>query len=266
MTRRLKASASQAGFSLLEMMVVVGILVVVMGAVFQQVNTVQKRYKAEEQKLDLTQESREFLDQVIRDLHQAGYPNSKMFGAGILAATPANDLRNAVGLVRFAYDEIQFEGDVDGDGTVDSVDYRLVQDADGNCPCRVERSQVPKADATAPTAQLVSPNSELLDVVNSGGANGSGTDVAGYTIGGYTGTSPNNTVYAAYKTANVFTAYDALGNAVGPADFSTPAGRAVLKSIRTIKININVLGSQADMQTGMRPAITLAGSARIPGN
>ncbi|HWR49834.1 MAG TPA: hypothetical protein VN428_01925, partial [Bryobacteraceae bacterium] len=229
--------------------------------------TVQKRYKAEEQKLDLTQESREFLDQVIRDLHQSGYPNAKMFGTGILAATPENDLRNAVGLVKFAYDELQFEGDVDGDGTVDSVDYKLVPDPDsGNCPCRVERSQVPKADATVPTAQLVSPNSELRDVVNSGGANGSATDVAGYTIGGYTGTSPNNTVYAAYKTANVFTAYDAAGGAVPPADFSTTAGRDALKTIRTIKVNINVLGSQADLQSGMRPAITLAGSARIPRN
>src|SRR6266545_6743593 len=117
-------SKSQAGFSLLEMMVVVAVLVIVMGAVMQQVDTVQKRYVAEEQGLEISQESREFFDQMTRDLHQAGYPNSRMFGTGsLISPNPENDKRNAVGLVKFANDEIWFEGDIDGDGKVEVVAY-----------------------------------------------------------------------------------------------------------------------------------------------
>lgn len=48
----------QRGFSLLEMITVVAILTLVMGAVFKQVITVQQRYRGEETKLDVAQESR----------------------------------------------------------------------------------------------------------------------------------------------------------------------------------------------------------------
>src|SRR3954452_21119302 len=102
---RKKIKDPQAGFSLIELMVVVAVLLIVMGAVTYQIQMVQKRYSVEEQRIDVSQESREFFDQLVRDLHQAGYPNSKMFAAGELlpVATPQNDRHSAVGLVKFAY-------------------------------------------------------------------------------------------------------------------------------------------------------------------
>jgi prepilin-type N-terminal cleavage/methylation domain-containing protein len=243
-------SRPQAGFSLLEMLVVVAILTIVLTAVFTQIDTVQKRYSNEEQRIDITQGSREFFDQIVRDLHQKGWPNSKMYDSATLINPAINDAKNAVGLVKFAADEIWFEGDIDGDGSVESVNYKLLPDSSGNCPCTLARSVVKKANATAPTAQSISYNTGLGDVVNSGGV---------YSISGYShlasGSVTNDTLYTAYKGAKVFTAYNSDG-----------VETAVLADIRTIKINLNLLASRADLQTGMRPAVTLAASVRLPSN
>lgn len=268
---RTPRSKSQTGFSLLETMVVVLVLTVVMAAVINQIVLVQKRSKIEEARLDVSQESREYFDQVVHDLHQAGYPSSKMFATGILGSPEENDAKAAVGLVKFAYDEVWFEGDIDGDGTVDVIDYKLQTDGvNGSCPCRISRSQVPKVNATAPMAQTAnSYTTELQDVVNSGGANGSASGTGGYTITGTTRFSPsssvaNNTFYAAYKGANVFTAYDGTGALVAPTDFAT--NRTSLASIRTIRVNVNLLAPIADLQTKVRPAVTLSSTVRIPAN
>ena len=92
------------GFSLLEIMVVIGILSIVMAVVFTQINLVQKRYRTEEMKLDLTQESREFMDQIVRDMHSIGYPTSKMYSTAVLGTPVNNDSKVAFGLVRANYD------------------------------------------------------------------------------------------------------------------------------------------------------------------
>jgi prepilin-type N-terminal cleavage/methylation domain-containing protein len=76
----------QAGFSLVELMVSILILVIVMGAVFKQVNNVQKNSRSESLKMDLTQEDRAFVDQFARDLHMAGYPTSRLYQIGFTGA------------------------------------------------------------------------------------------------------------------------------------------------------------------------------------
>jgi prepilin-type N-terminal cleavage/methylation domain-containing protein len=257
---------AQTGFSLLELLMVIAILTVVLGSVMSQINNAQKRFRTEEQTTDITQESREFVDQIVRDLHQEGFPSTKMFASGVLNTPETNDRRAAVGLVKFAYDEIGFEGDVDGDGTVKSVNYKLVPGSgSGACPCRIARSQLPKPDATTPYPQTVVGVSGLNHVVNSGGANGGATGVAGYTISGTTPTgASNDTFYAMYKNANLFTAYDAKGTEVAPTDFAT--NPTALKSIRTIKINVNLLTPQSDMQSKRRAALTYAASVKLPLN
>lgn len=270
---KLNRRKGQSGFSLLEMMVVLFVLSAVMAVVFTQINQVQKRYRTEEMKLDLTQESREFMDQIVRDMHSVGYPTKKMFGSSMLGTPPENDSKVAVGLVKIAYDELWFEGDVDGDGTVEVIDYKLDTDASnpGYCPCRIRRSQVPKANATAPTSQnYTAYNMELSNVVNSGGASGAVSGAAKWTItgnsvvGGVTQT--NDSLFSAYKNQNVFSYYDINGNEVTPpADFSTAFGQTKLKNVKTIRININVLARQGDLQTGLRPVMSYSAAVRTPG-
>ena len=258
------------GFSLLEIMVVIGILSIVMAVVFTQINLVQKRYRTEEMKLDLTQESREFMDQIVRDVHSIGYPTSKMYSTAVLGTPVNNDSKVAVGLVRANYDELWFEGDVDGDGVVDVIDYKLQADtSSGNCPCRISRSQVSKANGTAPISQTISYNMELTDVINSGGAGGNSSGAAKYTITGSSSvvggsTQTNDSLFANYKTANLFTYYDAAGNAVTTGDISTAAGVTNLAKIKVIRINLNVLGRQGDLQTGVRPVMSYSAAVRLP--
>ena len=254
-----------SGFSLLELMFVVAILTLVMGVVFQQIMTVQKTSKAEDTKQDLTQEGREFMDIFIRDVHQAGFPGTGMYSV----AMTSTDNRAAVGLVKFANDEVWLEADVNGDGQVDTIDYKLATaSGSGQCPCKITRSQVAKVNGTAPDSQTVSPTTELTDVINSGGANGGSSGTAAYSLYGtlYAGGASRNldTVYSNYKSANVFTAYDAAGNEISAATYST--GSSTLASIKTIKINLNLLGRQGDLQTGMRAVIPLTAGARVGGN
>src|ERR1700720_3380975 len=68
----------QAGFSLVEMVIVCAILTIVLASIFGGINTVIQRSQAEQVKVDLVQEGREFIDEFERDLHQAGYPNCRM--------------------------------------------------------------------------------------------------------------------------------------------------------------------------------------------
>src|SRR6266853_1726063 len=104
--------------------------------------------------------------------------------------------------------QIIFEGDVDGNGTVDSIQYRLLDSAGnspptGTCPCYIQRSQQPKDGVNDPLSQ---PNpswsQELQNVVNSGvpGVDGSGNPLpygGGLNISGNTAWGATNTSYYA---------------------------------------------------------------------
>jgi prepilin-type N-terminal cleavage/methylation domain-containing protein len=61
-----------AGFTLIEMLVSLAILVTVTGAVFEQINSMQKKSASEAVNVDLTQQSRDFVNQTVHDLHMAG--------------------------------------------------------------------------------------------------------------------------------------------------------------------------------------------------
>lgn len=136
-----KKHLRQRGFTLIELLVVVLILSVVVGAVFSQIERAQVRYRVEDQKVDLTQQEREFIDQFTRDLHQAGFPSAKTAGP----AATANQI--AVGLVSISATDLVMEGDVEGTGTVKTVEYSYF---DGTgwagpgpnpCPCLRRSSQ-----------------------------------------------------------------------------------------------------------------------------
>ena len=257
MTGKNEVRRRQKGFSLIELLTVVVILMLVTGVVFQQIDMVQKRARQEDVKMDLTQESREFLDQMVRDLHTSGYPNRRMY---ITNLVNNNDNRNAIGLVQVTSTVLWFEGDVDGDGQVDSVQYQL-QSVGGRCPCTIRRSQVVKANGTAPMAQATNFNQEVNNVINSGGA----FPISGTTPLGAGGAPvANDTLYGAYKAAPVFQAYDSNGALmVLPLDIVTnPTSMSTIKAIR---ITVNVLAGPegTDINTRMRPAVSMTATARV---
>ena len=134
--------STQGGFSLLELMVVLAILSVVLAVVMSGVTELQKKSSSETAKVDLTQQSRQFMDQIVKDLHHSGYPSVKMFEDAVATANPA---LYGDGLMSIGSGALQFEGDVDGTGTVSEVFVQLTP-AGGPCPCTLQRGAVSKQD------------------------------------------------------------------------------------------------------------------------
>jgi prepilin-type N-terminal cleavage/methylation domain-containing protein len=72
----------QHGFTLVELLVALGIFLVITGAAFTLLGTSQKRYQTESQVLTSFQEARLGLDQIVRDVNDAGYPPPTFFVSG----------------------------------------------------------------------------------------------------------------------------------------------------------------------------------------
>ncbi len=133
----------QHGFTLLELMVSMAILTLVAAVIVDGLSRLQKRSTMETTKVDLTQESREFMDQIVSDIHQSGYPSLKMFDPNAAPAPTLNSLYVSQGLVNVTPSSLQFEADVDGSGTVSEVFIQL-NPLNGPCPCIIQRGTISK--------------------------------------------------------------------------------------------------------------------------
>ena len=67
------------GFSLIELLTAMGIFLVICAASFGLLTTAMKRYRWESQALSAFQEARFGLDQIVRDVNDAGYPPPNQF-------------------------------------------------------------------------------------------------------------------------------------------------------------------------------------------
>jgi prepilin-type N-terminal cleavage/methylation domain-containing protein len=229
-----KKRSDQDGFTLIELMMVVLLLSIIVGAVFSQIERAQVRYKVEDQKVDLTQQEREFIDQFTRDLHQAGYPSIAVFGG----AFGLNSSKIAAGVWSISQTDLRMEGDVDGTG-VQTVEYSYF---DGTgwpgpglnpCPC-LRRSAAPKVDGIAPSAQ----------------------------VAGAAFTQVQNVVPLA--TQPVFSAYDATG---APVDISaTITNPAKLAQIKSVQITVTTQGLSNDSDIHNTIQVSMTGMARLVNN
>ena len=230
---------NNSGFSLIEMMIAIAVLTIIMGAMFQQIIVAQQRSGVEQAKLDLFQESREFMDQLTRDLHNAGYPNPRNYGyaAGTFQVpSPASQQSNAAaGLVKVDNGDLWFEGDVIGDGQVYVVHYHL--DTDGtNCPCLKRSWQVkvpgdPLTGQTTPDYEV-----EVQNVLN-------GT--ANYPL----------------ATHPIFYAYY-LGDTTNPVPLPVDT-TGLIANVNTIKVVLTVQAKIRDPQTRLAPTATLVSTVKL---
>jgi prepilin-type N-terminal cleavage/methylation domain-containing protein len=217
-----KRYSRQRGFTLIELLMVVLLLSIVVGAVFSQIERAQVRYRVEDQRVDLTQQEREFIDQFTRDLHQAGYPSASMYGT----SGTANQV--ARGPISLSSNDIVIEGDVDGDGLVDTVEYSYfdgsgwTSSAPNPCPC-IRRSQVQKGTPSSASTTFT----QVQNVV---------------------GTS-------------FFTAFDAGGGTI-----SLPASPTDLRRIKTVQITLTTQGTAPDSDAHNSIQVTMTGMARLVNN
>lgn len=220
------------GFSLVELMVGILVMMIVVGGIFSVIDIVNQRSTTEQAKLDMFQEAREFMDQMSRDLHQAGYPNLHNYlSTGVLTASPiTNDLKNAVGIVKVDAGDLWFEGDVDGTGAVSVVRYHLDTSTTNGCPC-LRRSQLPKINGNPLTGQTT----EVYEV-----------EVQGV------------------QNTNIFSAYTRGTTGVAitlPVNFN--ANGATVAGIDTIKATLSLRSPIPDPKTGARPESTLVVTAKL---
>ena len=62
------------GFSLIEMLIAVAIVSAVLAVVMSGIIQMQQRSKTESKTVDVSQQTRDFIDQMVRDIHNVGYP------------------------------------------------------------------------------------------------------------------------------------------------------------------------------------------------
>jgi len=202
----------EQGSTLIELMITISILIVVTGAILSQMGTASQRIAAEQVKVDNFDEARDFVDQFFRDINQIGYPNGH-----IVSFSPSiNDSRVAVGLVKISATSVWFEGDINGSGVVQSVQYII--NGSGNCTLCLQRSAVPKITANPLTGQS---------------AADWGTEVNDLT------------------TPTIFTYFDTNGNQLNALPADIVNNPAVIASVKTIHISLTVQNNAVlDPKTG----------------
>ena len=236
--------AGRLGFSLIEMVIALSILIIVLAVAVEGIAQMVRRSTAESSKIDTVQQMRDFVDQMVRDVHGVGFPPGRVVNGN---PTCVNNANLSCGLIYFSSTQIRYEGDLDGTGTVYQVWMQLQVPASGNCPCVLQRGVVSKAAALA--GQVPTYFTEVNGVLNSGNGAGTGTYPIVLQGGGD---------YTSYATADVFDAYDVNTSAVG-----TCTDPVACSSIRSLQITANIIPAFLDPKTNLYTVYSVTSKARL---
>ena len=279
-----KTRCTWRGFSAIEILIAMALLMAVMGVAVKAMQEMQQRSTTETAKTDTVQETRDFIDQIVRDIHGTGYPPARAKAWGQMVDPNTGNLVNVVplctnptgvlnwqglwnnvnvscGVISYNHTQIIYEGDLDGTGAVTDVIVDVVPapGGGGTCPCILRRGVIPKQTwvnnncTTNPGNAGCTPNyfTEVNGVLNSG--NGGGGTTFGVTL-------PGPGIYATYNSADVFDAYDTTGGTVAPCTLLTNPD---CTSIRSIQINANVAPTYTDPTTKLYPVYSMTSKARL---
>jgi type II secretory pathway pseudopilin PulG len=237
------------GFSLIEMLIAVAMVTAVMAVVMRGIIQMQQRSNTESTTVDVSQQTRDFIDQMVRDIHNVGYPPPQVVTSAVAAGCSAN-VAIACGVISYSSTQIIYEGDLDGSGTVYRVYVQLQPGAGGKCPCVLQRGAIRKSDALSGTAPTYF--TEVNGVLNSGNGLGGAT---------YPISLPGPGSYTSYGTADVFDAYDVSGGAVG-----TCTTIASCSSIHSVQITANIAPNYGDAATKTYRVFSITSKARMNNN
>jgi prepilin-type N-terminal cleavage/methylation domain-containing protein len=238
------------GFSLIEMMIVMVIITIIMGSVFKSINLTQQTSASQQVKLDLMQQSREFVDQLTRDLRNAGYPYQRNMTSMVDPLNPTYNFvspahpYNAPGLIFVDKGSLWFAGSVDGTtgaeaGTaaVKIIRYDYVAAGPGQPGCTCLRRTEFLRNGGDPLTDASNPGAAVAQLEIQGVQNG--------------GTAANP----------IFTVYDDTGVAIVlPIDFDNNA--TTIAGINSLKVVLTVQAGQKD-STGVYPITTAVSSVAL---
>lgn len=253
-----RKKTTEAGTSLIEVSLGILILVIIMGAVFSQIDNVTAQTKRESATVDLVQQNRDFVDLFVRDIHMTGYPHTLLYGVTpSQTCSPSTTLILAqcdksvsTGIVSATPTSLRIEGDVYGDGNVYSVLYTYYCSA-STSPCAGTVDPLVPPDPSCPCLR----RSAMLKIV--------GDPIAGQSTPQYY-TEVQNVIDPSTMTQGIFTYFDAQGKSVGVGtgvNFETDA--ATIQTIDAIKVNLNVRSIQLDLRTGVPVVYSLASVAEL---
>lgn len=232
-----------SGFTLLELMVAMALLLVISAAVISLLNTATARYNSQQQQLDALQDARVGMDQLSRDIHRAGYPPINSYYVTVPATEYAIPL---VGLVSGAINQsctvnggatpcsvpgpfdLAIEAQETSGGPVNWIYYQLRLPATGSSTCTLYRSVTAKSLTGTPSATGGVPLTEQIINKSNGTCDttgGTGTALFTYVCSGASPCNPQN-------IAQVF-------------------------------INMQAIPLQQDLQTKMYRALTLQNVVRL---
>lgn len=269
---RSRTVEQERGFSLIELMMVLGIFLIISGAVFQLLNIAQIRYRAEQEFLESFTGARLGVELIIRDIHNAGYPapytypgnfakppTPAAYPAGIwtdpLAAPGGVQSRFAIGILG-----VTAGGAVSTTCTVNG----------GATPCAfpntwdliLELDTDPENSGAAPTIEWVRYN-----LTRPGGATTSTLfrTVTGKVVAGNPTLNPSIVPFVEEVVQNPLAAV----SATNPALFTFECDPATVlvgtvnvctaSNIKNVYINLQVQSARADIQTRQFRQITVRG-------
>lgn len=225
------------GFTMLEMMISVLLILIVVGGIFRQMQRAQAGYRVEGQKADLTQQERDFIDQFTRDLRQAGYPAPISFTNPAVA--DLSDVRVSAGITAISPTSITLEADLDNTGVVQVVTYTYNKTTTFPCPC-IQRTIAPKGGGAAPATYV-----EVQNLLDPGAA---GIFLPYTDPTGITAPSPGLSLTLP---------------AAAPLN-DTTYGK--LKQIKSVRVTFTLQGTSRELSGKGPVQVTMTGMARVPNN
>jgi type II secretory pathway component PulJ len=159
--------SGEKGFSFLELLIVLGVFSFIVGGLFSVLQRSQTRYQFEQDVTEAQQAARTAVDLMEREIRLAGFPKLSYYDAAL--GYTANSSVISLGFVTTNSTDLIFEGDINEDGIVEVVEYRL----NGTV---LERSAVAKpggGTAATPAFKTLAENVRTLSLTYFDSANNS---------------------------------------------------------------------------------------------
>jgi prepilin-type N-terminal cleavage/methylation domain-containing protein len=250
--QRNSVDGRERGFSLLELIVAATMFVVIAGTAFALLGAAQKRYATDSRILSSFQEARLGLDQIVRDVNDAGYPPKNQFSVlpnmAFYAATPFAGSPNSACVIGMCTSPGDFdlivETDIDpqNNNGVEWVRYQLPAGS-----TTLLRGVVTKTNSDPVTATAAAMSPYVVNVMN----NASGAQIAAIR-------AAYPTMFPAGAPVPIFSYTCQLADGTAQScpfagAFNTPA------NILDVEITLIVQATAMDAQTGLPRLVEIHG-------